>query len=69
MATVTGVHTPKSGVVWVRHPNNPKLYEVERHLMFGKAKAAEVHLQKVRKGKTPTTNPPPPPNEAGLPPD
>ena len=61
MGTVTGVHTRKSGVVWVRYPNNPKLYEVERHLIFGTAEAAEAHLQKVRKGKTPTTNPPPPP--------
>ena len=59
MGTVTGVHTRKSGVVWVRYPNNPKLYEVERHLIFGTAEAAEAHLQKVRKGKTPTTNPPP----------
>ena len=60
VGTVTGVHTRKSGVVWVRYPNNPKLYEVERHLIFGTAEAAEAHLQKVRKGKTPTTNPPPP---------
>ena len=59
--SVTGVHTRKSGVVWVRYPNKPKLYEVERHLIFGTAEAAEVHLQKVRKGKTPTSNPPPPP--------
>ena len=59
VGTVTGVHTRKSGVVWVRYPNNPKLYEVERHLIFGTAEAAEAHLQKVRKGKTPTTNPPP----------
>ena len=58
MGTVTGIHTRKSGVVWVRYPNNPKLYEVERHLIFGVAEAAEAHLQKVRKGKTPTTNPP-----------
>ena len=60
LATVTGVHTRKSGVVWVRFPNNPMLYEVERHLIFGTAEAAEVHLQKVCKGKTPPTNPPPP---------
>ena len=60
VGTVTGVHTGKIGVVWVRYPNNPKLYEVERHLLFGTAEAAEAHFQKVRKGKTPTTNPPPP---------
>ena len=58
MGTVSGVHTRKSGVVWVTYPNNPKLYQVERHLIFGTAQAAEAHLQKVRKGKTPTTNPP-----------
>ena len=51
----------------MRCPNNPKLYEVERHLIFGTAKAAEVHLQKVRKGKTPTTNPPPPTKPANPP--
>ena len=61
MGTVTRVHTRKSAVVWVTYPNNPKLYEVERHLIFGTAEAAEAHLQKVRKSKTPTTNPPPPP--------
>ena len=61
VGTVTDVdvHTRKSRVVWVRHPNNPKLYEVERHLVFGTAEAAEAHVQKVRKGKTPTTNAPP----------
>ena len=58
VGTVTGVHTRKSGVVWVRYPYNPKLYDVERHLIFGTAEAAEAHLQKVLKGKTPTTNPP-----------
>ena len=63
VGTVTGVHIRKSGVVWVKYPNKPKLYDVERHLIFGTAIAAEAHLQKVRKGKTPTTNPPPP-NEA-----
>ena len=47
--------------MWVKYPNNPKLSEVERHLIFGTAEAAEAHLQKVRKGKTP---PPPNPNEA-----
>ena len=57
VGTVTGVPTRKRVVVWVKYPNNPKLYEVE-HLIFGMAKAAEVHLQKVRKGKTPTTKPP-----------
>ena len=31
---------------------------MERHLVFGTAEAAEAHLQKVRKGKTPTTTPP-----------
>ena len=59
VGTVTGVHTRKSGVVLVRYPNNPKFYDVERHLIFGTAEPAEAHLQKVRKGKTPTTNPPP----------
>ena len=63
VGTVTGVHTRKSGVVWVRYPNNPNLYEVERRLIFGTAEAAEAHLQKVRKGKTPH-----PPNEASQPP-
>ena len=43
----------------MRYPNNPKLYEVERHLFLSTVEAAEAHLQKVRKGKTPTTNPPP----------
>ena len=60
VGTITGVHTRKSGVVWVRYPNNPKLYEVERHLIFSTAQAVQAHLQKVRKGRTPTTNPPPP---------
>ena len=68
VGTVTGVHPRKSGVVWVRYPNNPKLYEVERHLIFGTAQAAEAHLQKVCKGKTPTTNPPPPPTKPANPP-
>ena len=44
----------------MRYPNNPKLYEMERHPIFGMAEAAEAQPQKVRKGKTPTTNPPPP---------
>ena len=56
VGTVTGAHTRKSGLVWVKYPNNPKLYD----LIFGTAEAAEAHLQKVRKGKTPTTNLPPP---------
>ena len=60
VGTVTGVHTRESGVVCVRYPNNPKLYEVEHHLIFGTAEAAEAHLLKVRKGKTPTTKSPPP---------
>ena len=64
VGTVTGVHTRKSGVVWVRYPNNPKLYEVERHFVLCTPEAAEAHLQKVCKGKTPTTNPLPP-NKAG----
>ena len=42
----------------MRYPNNPKLYEVERHRIFGTAEAAEAHFQKVRKGKTFTNNPP-----------
>ena len=50
VGSVTGVHTRKSGVVWVKYPNNPKLYEVERHLIFGTAEAAEAHLN-------PPTNP------------
>ena len=53
VGTVKGVHTHKSGVVWVRYPNNPKLYEVQRQLIFGTGEAAEAHLQNVRKGKTP----------------
>ena len=60
VGTVTGVHTRQSGVVWVRYPNNPKVYEVERHLILVMAEAVEAHLQKVSKGKTPTTTPPPP---------
>ena len=49
----------------MRYPNNHKLYGVERHLIFGTAEAADVHLQKVRKG-----NPPPaPPHEARESPD
>ena len=60
VGTVTGALALKSGVVWVRYRNNPKLYEVERHLVLGTAQAAEAHLQKMRKGKTPTTNPPHP---------
>ena len=63
VGTVTGVHTRKSMVVWVRYPNDRNLYEVERHLIFGTAAAAEAHLQKVCTGKTPTTNPPPPPQQ------
>ena len=51
----------------MRYLNNAKLYEVERQLIFGTAEAAEARLQKVRKGKTPTTTPPP--NEAGQPPN
>ena len=56
MGTVTGVRTCNSGVVRVKTPNNPKQYEVERHLIFGTAKTAEAHLQRVRKGKTPRPN-------------
>ena len=44
----------------MRYPNNPKLYEVERHLIFSTAEAAEARLRKARKGKAPTTDPPPP---------
>ena len=43
----------------MRYPNNPQLYEVERHRIFGTAEAAKAHHRKVRKGKTPTTDPPP----------
>ena len=63
VGTVTRVHTRKSVVVWVKYLNNPKLYLVQHHLIFGTAEAAEAHLQQVRKGKTATTNPPSP-NEA-----
>ena len=42
----------------MKYPNNPKLYDLEPHLVFGTTEAAEVHLQTARKGKTPTTNPP-----------
>ena len=41
-------------------PNNSKLYEAQRNLIFATAEEAEAHPQKVRKGKTPTTNPPRP---------
>ena len=58
VGTVTGVHKCKSWVVGVRHPNNHMLYEVEHHLIFGTAEAVETHLQKVRKGKRPITDPP-----------
>ena len=54
-AVDVGTVTRKSRVVWVSYPDNPKVYEVEHHLIFGTAEAAEAHLQKVRKGKTPTT--------------
>ena len=37
---------------------------MEHHLIFGTAEAAEAHVQKVRKGKTPTTNHPPPPKRS-----
>ena len=47
VGTATGVHTRKSGVVSVKYPNNPKLYQVERHLIFGTTEAAEAQLQKV----------------------
>ena len=60
VGSITGVHNRQSGGLWVRYPNDPKLYEVERHPIFGTTKAAEAHLQRVHKGKTPTTNPPPP---------
>ena len=58
VGTVTGVHTRKSGFVRVKYLNDPRHNEVERHLIFGTAEAAEVDLQQVRRGKTP------PPNEA-----
>ena len=56
---VTGVHTCKSGAVWVRYPSHPKLYAVDGLLISRTAEAAEAHLQKMRKGKSPTTNTPP----------
>ena len=68
MGTITGIHTGKTGVVWVRFLKNPKLYEVERHLIFGTAEAAEAQLHKGRKGKSPTTNTMAP-NEAHEPPN
>ena len=43
----------------MRYLNNPKLYELESHLILSTAEAAEAHLQKVLKGKTPATNRPP----------
>ena len=58
MGTVIGAHTRKSGGLWVKYPNNPKAYELEPHLIFGKTEAAEAHLQKVHKGKTPPQNHP-----------
>ena len=66
VGTVTSVHTPISGVVWVRYPSNPKLYEVERHLIFGTAEAVGAHLRKLRKGKAPPTYPPPPAHQSRL---
>ena len=69
MGTVTSTHTRKNGKVWVKYPNNAKVYEVERHLIFGTAEAAEARLQKVRKGKTlPSPPPPPPPTKLANPP-
>ena len=59
VGTVTGVHISRAGgVVVVKYPNYPKLYQVERHVIFSTAEAAEAHLQKVRMGKTLTTNSP-----------
>ena len=59
VGTIAGVTTRKSGVVWVKYPNHPNTYDVQRHHLFGTAEAAEVHIQTVRKGKSPTTNNPP----------
>ena len=50
---VTGAHVRNSGVLWVKYPNNPKLYQVEHHLIIDIVGAVDAHLQKVRKGKTP----------------
>ena len=36
-----GAHTQKSGGIWVKYPNNSKLYDVERHVPFGTAKPAK----------------------------
>ena len=68
VGTVTGAHTRKSRVLWVKYSNNPKLYEVERHHIFGTGEVTEAHLQKVRKGMTQTTKPPPPPTKPANPP-
>ena len=58
VGTITGVYTRNSGVVGVSL-NNPKLYELERRLIFGTAQAAQAHLHKLRKRKAPTSKSPP----------
>ena len=58
VGTVTGAHARKSGVVWVRYPENPELYEVPRGLLFTEAEAAAAHPQKARPGKKTPINPP-----------
>ena len=58
VGTVTGAHARKSGVVWVRYPDNPELYEMPRGLLFTEAEAAAAHPQKARPGKKTPINPP-----------
>ena len=52
----------QSGVVWLEYDNHPKVYNVERHLIFSTAEAAVAHLNKVCNGKIP----PPPPRRSTL---
>ena len=53
VGTVTGVHRRKAGLVWVEYPNNSKLYEEARGLLFPTPKRAQEHVQ------------PPPPEPSG----
>ena len=62
VGTVTGVHRRKTGVVWVKYPGNPTLYEVARGLLFPSPEAAQEHLERVCKGKGKATPPPPQPS-------